>query len=234
MEGEHESDRLARLRKEPDQPGANRLRSRISSVEITWEKSILGFAAILIVCAVIGAVAVLARSGGVSGRAGQPPLVSHVLPATRTPRPASSTLTALPTSTAVVVAPKTLDRTDCDSIRGTNYRSDAERQYYISRCVTVVQPVPSVPPAVEPTEPPPPTEFAASDAISAASDWITHRAGTGYATDPGSCNAVQIGGHWVVTCQASLVGCVGGPECQTNVSVCVFVDPVVVRAADQC
>ena len=247
MQDEHDIDSLARLREKPGPPGAKRLGSRLTSVELTWEKTVLGLAAVLIACAVIGSAVVLTRNGGASSSGDKRQLASGALLVTRTPLRATATPTALATTAPVVLADHTPDRTECDSIRGTNYRSEAERQYYIAQCVTLepeqssrsgsssspteVQPAPSVPPAVEPTESPP-APFGASDAIVAASNWISNQGS--YTTESASCNAVQIGSHWVVTCQASLAGCATGSVCETRVSVCVYEDPVVVRASDQC
>jgi hypothetical protein len=55
--------------------------------------------------------------------------------------------TAEPTATPTPLP----DRTDCDEIRGTDYRSPAEREFYLASCVD--QPEPSS--TIDPTELPP-------------------------------------------------------------------------------
>ena len=55
--------------------------------------------------------------------------------------------TAEPTATPTPLP----DRTDCDEIRGTDYRSPAEREFYLGNCVD--QPEPS--PTIDSTELPP-------------------------------------------------------------------------------
>ena len=50
-----------------------------------------------------------------------------------------ATATAVPQGTAVpTVLP---DRTTCDEIRGTDYRSDAERDFFRRNCITAMAPV---------------------------------------------------------------------------------------------
>lgn len=248
MQSNSDGDGLTRLREEPKRRRSNRIRSRLDSIEITWERGVLGLAAILIVCAVVGAVVVLTRSRAASNGEHQQQRVSRVLAATQTPRRATPTSTPPPTTAPAVLTAGPPDRTDCDVIRGTDYRSDAERQYYMSQCLTpqsaptsastrpgsrptLVGPLPSTPPGPEPTIPP---AFGAGDAIVAASDWISSDAAVAYTTDPALCNGVLIAGRWIVTCQATLTGCSIGPECQANVTVCVLADPITIRPADQC
>jgi len=61
--------------------------------------------------------------------------------------PTSNNATRQPTQAPVPTAtPLPLpDRTDCASIKGTNYRSDAERAWYIETCVPKPTPTPVVP-----------------------------------------------------------------------------------------
>jgi hypothetical protein len=99
-------------------------------------------------------------------------------------------------------------RRNCDLIRGTEYRSDAEREWFEEHCL-------------EPT--PEPTEAAAT---------ATPGSGGGE-VDQGTCNAVSSGNHWVVTCSVRLVGC-HTAACAESLSACVYADPVRVVPTTQC
>jgi hypothetical protein len=57
--------------------------------------------------------------------------------------------------------------------------------------------------------------------------------GGSYQVVPGSCNAVWITNHWVVTCSVALQGC-GTSVCAEQRSACVFDDPVRVVSTTQC
>jgi hypothetical protein len=138
-------------------------------------------------------------------------------------------------------------RQNCDLIRGTEYRSDLERQWFEAHCLEPTpepteaaptatphstdggnQPPPPPPPTQAP--PPPPTEdvFTSNDAIAAAASWMSTGTGAVYAVDQGSCNAVSTGGHWVVTCSVSLLGC-HTAACAESLSACVYADADSVR-----
>ncbi len=248
MQNDSENDGLARLREESKGRGRYGFPSRLRSMEITWERGVLGLAAILIVCAVVGAAVVLTTSRAASNGEHQQQRVSSVLAATQTPRRATPTSTPPPTTAPAVFAGPP-DRTDCDLIRGTDYRSEAERQYYTSQCVTpqparneASTPPNSLPPPSEslPSAPPGPeptmaaSAFGAAEAIAAGSDWISHGGAVAYTTDPGLCTGVLISGRWIVTCRATLAGCSILQKCQVNVTVCVYDNPIAVRPADQC
>lgn len=68
--------------------------------------------------------------------------------ATMTP---SVTFTPSPTLQPAISMPLP-DRMDCDQMRGTPYRSQTERQWFLAHCVTPVAPPPA---PVEPDQPPP-------------------------------------------------------------------------------
>ena len=53
------------------------------------------------------------------------------------------------------------DRTDCDEIRGTDYRSGAEREFFLENCIN--QPEPS--PTIDPTQLPPLDGGSNTDAV---------------------------------------------------------------------
>ena len=61
-----------------------------------------------------------------------------IVPAAPTTQP-TPTLTPLP------------DRTDCDEIRGTDYRSGAEREFFLENCINQPEPTPTI----DPTQLPP-------------------------------------------------------------------------------
>jgi hypothetical protein len=72
---------------------------------------------------------------------------SSASPVEENPIVVPSNPTAVPTATQTPLP----DRTDCDEIRGTDYRSATEREFYLANCVN--QPEPS--PTIDPTELPP-------------------------------------------------------------------------------
>jgi hypothetical protein len=200
-----------------------------------WEKGILAIAAALIASVIIGAIVLVASNAG--GGGGENKQVT-----TGGSRATPTVAARAPTPTAVVIAIATLptagptDRADCNAIRGTDYTSESERQFFAQNCVTPTGgqgSQPTQPPRPQPTQPPPSGGFTAGDAINVTVYWMTHNASQAYTTNAGSCNAVQTGSHWVVTCNANLAGCQGS-VCATTVSACVFSDPLEVRPSDQC
>jgi hypothetical protein len=57
------------------------------------------------------------------------------------PQIAVSTATPGPGAAEATVAPTALpDRTSCEEIRGTNYRSQAEREFFLTHCLTQTPP----------------------------------------------------------------------------------------------
>jgi hypothetical protein len=50
---------------------------------------------------------------------------------------------AAPTATATATQTPLPDRTDCDEIRGTDYRSGAEREYFLSNCLNLAEETPT-------------------------------------------------------------------------------------------
>ena len=210
---------------------------------------LLAATGVLIGGVVIAALVVLAVSAATGG--GDKPAAAVV--AQRTPteaRRATPTATAAPSAT-VVPAMAPAFRTDCNAIRGTSYQNEAERAYFQQNCLepgeeppVVSNPVQppsrplggptSAPPAVQPTAiPPTPGGSNASRAIGLAVAWLTQSGSKLYTTDAGSCSAVQTGVHWVVTCNARVLGCQGS-VCDTTVSVCVPNDLSAVRPSEQC
>jgi hypothetical protein len=66
-------------------------------------------------------------------------------PATNTPVPPAPT------------QPQVINRADCAAIRGTNYVSEEEHQWFLAHCIVVQQPpTPSNGQQLQPTQPPPP------------------------------------------------------------------------------
>lgn len=111
---------------------------------------------------------------------------------------ASSGISGPPTPTAAA------NRSDCDAIRGTSYRSDTERDWYVGNCIQAEVPLagpvvlaPTDPAAQQPTEAPTelPSGLTASDAISTAVRLLGDQAlGS-------SCTASELDLIWLVTCQ---------------------------------
>jgi len=81
-------------------------------------------------------VAIVLASGGAGGSSGAAAPVApptQVLGAAVSPTP-TPTPPPSPTSTPVVLPSPLPDRTDCPSIRGSDYRSDAERLWFAANC----------------------------------------------------------------------------------------------------
>jgi len=253
-EGETRRDRLARLNLErinrpPKQGVSGGLKRAADSWDrfmagSGWEKGFFAAAVLLIAGLAIGALFML-TSNALDGGGGKKQVAAGGARATATPRVAPPTPTAIVIGVPTFPTAQPTPRTSCDEIRGTAYNSEAEQAFYEQSCLTTPTPPsgggndngggdekPTNPPPPKPTDPGPPV-FDASDAVAVAAYWIEHNAPQAYTVDSTTCNAFQTGGHWVVTCPANLVGCQGA-ACVSNVSVCVFPDPLAVRPADQC
>jgi hypothetical protein len=75
-----------------------------------------------------------AMAGGGDNKPAKPTDQSRVLVLARTAQP-TATLSPQPNPTASPT-PRLPDRTDCNAIRGTDYRSEAERQWFLTNCVS--------------------------------------------------------------------------------------------------
>ncbi|HEY4684918.1 MAG TPA: hypothetical protein VII57_02615 [Dehalococcoidia bacterium] len=115
------------------------------------KSAIVGAAIALLLIVLLGGVYALGRSGSSSGgseaKATAVPSPASSTPAPAVASPATPTPAPPPTEQAPPAAPVTLpDRTNCAEIRGTAYRSETERQWFIANCTT---------PAAAPTSRPP-------------------------------------------------------------------------------
>lgn len=216
-----------------------------------WEKTFFAVAcAVAVIVAIIGVVALATRGGGEGGA----PVSAQARPTEARPVSSKASPTAitigvpdiptnLPTETAVPEATPENDRTSCDAIRGTAYRSNEERAWYEKNCSASVNGPPSIPPGsssntpgpIQPTAPPqptsPPAGLSAGGAIGVAASWIRTSAPKAYTVDAGSCSAVHLGDHWIVSCTARLAGCQTA-ACGREMQVCVYdADRRVVPAA---
>ncbi len=209
-----------------------------------WEKAFFAFACLVAaVVALIGIVALATRGGNADHPSGPSASLPEGTTTSVSGVKATSTAiminvpvipTRLPTSTEV--PDEGANRADCDAIRGTPYESDAERDWYAENCgsargTPTRSSGPTPPPG--PTQPPPPTVpqgVSAGEAISLAVDWMTTSAPKSYTVDPGTCSAVYLGDHWVVSCTAQLSGC-QNEACERPLQVCVFADRRVVPAS---
>jgi hypothetical protein len=212
------------------------------------EKSFYIVAVVLAIAVVFGGLLALVRSGSGNDEKS----VSAAVP-----RSTEKRTGAQPSPTAISIAVPTLptripepteeaeptdqptqNRRNCDVIRGTPYRSQEERDWFAQNCSPNSGPVGGVPtqppaPTLPPQPPPPPDEFTASEAIALAVNWISTSAPKAYAVNSGACSAVQIGDHFVVTCQARLAGC-QSTACDRTVEVCVFEASLAVVPAKNC
>ncbi len=231
-----------------------------------WEKGlVLGGSALVVL---IAPVAVLALVRG--GDDGRVQVSAPVASATATAREVQPTATAVPlvvepTATPVLVGPTATrtgveaspttkrppDRTDCQEIRDTAYRSPAEREWFLANCleptlVDTAPPAEAVPPSQpdsdidEPASPPsaipegpapsptPGTVLSAAAVIDVAVWWMSGEAPLGYTVSAGSCSASRTANlQWVVTCQAELPGCQSA-ACQTTLTAFVMEEPLTV------
>jgi hypothetical protein len=71
-------------------------------------------------------------SGSSSSGAPTPPSQQQIAVSTATPGPGGAEATVAPTALP--------DRTSCEEIRGTNYRSQAEREFFLTHCLTQTPP----------------------------------------------------------------------------------------------
>jgi hypothetical protein len=191
------------------------------------------------IAAPVAVVALMTGGGGddqpqVPAVINLPGATSVALPPTATPFPTPTTPAEKPSPTGPS------DRHDCDEIRGTAYRSESEREWFLINCevTSVANPLidepsePAPPPAVPPSQPPQPTPdtgVSAGEAISLAVDWMAGNSGLQYSITEGSCSAVAFGSKWVVTCTATLQGCQGA-ACRSTLAACVLESGAVVSS----
>jgi len=241
MDDEDVNDRLARLRVEQDGPPQGGRQAAASRAAMLWRRflrrrrrgdALLAMTAVLIAGVVIAALCVLVISLASGGGDKKPASAVGVRRTPTVVRRASPSPTTPASETPAPATAQPAYRQDCAAIRGTEYQSEAERAFFQQNCL---EPATNAgqPTAAPPAATPVPGGSDASTAIGLAVDWIVHHASPSYATDAGSCNAVQTSGHWVVTCNARLSGCQGF-VCEAFVSVCVLSDLTGVRPSDQC
>ena len=206
--------------------------------------------AVAVVVGLIGVVALATQGGGGDGSA---PASAQARPTGEKPangsRPSPTAITIgvpdiptnFPTETEVPEATPENDRMDCDEIRGTAYRSNEERAWYEKNCTASVNaptarppgsigntPVPQ-PTAPQPTAPP--AGLTTGEAIGIGAQWLRTSAAKAYNVDSGSCSAVHIGDHWIVSCTGRLAGCQSA-SCERDLQVCVYADRRVVPASN--
>ncbi len=196
-----------------------------------WEKGlVIGTGVLFTVFAPVAAFAFM--GGGGDDSAVVAPTDTPIVIVADGPTP---TITPQATSTPKRVAPtptpRPPNRKDCDEIRGTNYQSDAEREWYVDNCEeptetptnTPRQPSqpPSQPPSVPTNTPVSQPSITAAQAKSLAVSWISSSpVFSELIVTPGLCSASGSGGGWTVTCTGSTPGC-DGAACNITVRVCV-------------
>jgi hypothetical protein len=198
---------------------------------------------VAVIVAIIGVVALATRGGGggndaavaVSAR----PTEARSTNTSAAPTAITIAVPDIPTALPTETPPPEEDRTECGDIRGTQYRSAAERAWYEKNCGAPSQPPGSTvntPAPVQPNSPPAPTStsppqgLTTGEAISLGVSWMTASAPKAYTVDSATCSAVHIGDHWIVSCTARLAGCQNS-ACEQQLDVCVFADRRVVSAA---
>ncbi len=216
-----------------------------------WERTFfVGAAVVAIIVAAIGVVALASGGGGGenSGSASAQARSTEAKPLTGKATPTAITIgvpdipTNLPTQTPLPEPTEedAGDRTACDQIRGTPYRSNEERAWFEKNCGASVTNPPSRPPGTgntpvppPPTAPPPtspPQGLTTSEVISLGVAWMTTSAPKAYTVDSSTCSAVHIGDHWIVSCTGRLAGCQSA-ACERDLQVCVYADRRVVGAS---
>jgi hypothetical protein len=208
-----------------------------------WEKGMAVGAIVLV--AVVGPLVLVTLTGGGGGSAAAPPptatrSIGVVSRPTDTPthtptNTATSTYTAVPTRTST---PEPV-RQDCDEIRGTEYRNEDEREWFLTNCLNPTPGATPTTPGVVPTAPPPPPGpspaptptrglgMTPAQAVGLAQDWLLSEP-TLSELDlvPGSCSARAAGDHWIVSCRVSTDGCVG--SCEFPIFLCIEERPLAV------
>jgi hypothetical protein len=271
-------DKLAKAASDSAHQGQNRRRRvlvermvdqwrRVWALSL-WEKGILVAGGTLVV--ILAPVAVIALTGSSGDRQ---VALSRALPSAtalaREVRPNSTAVPIViePTAISVVAEPTDIpgevgssptpeplpDRRDCAEIRGTAYRSSAEREWFLAHCLepTLVDagppaeaPVapsqpdtdpdgapipPPAPPESPDPSPPPSTLLSSAEVIALGIDFLSNEAPSGYSVSEGSCSASRTASlQWVVSCQAELEGCQGPAACQLTLSVCIIEEPLTV------
>ena len=106
---------------------------------------LLGLAAAAVVGLLIGGGYILGTSGG--DDESSPAAVAAA--STDTPQPTATPIPVAPTTVPTLTprptaTPRPPDRFNCSAIKGTDYRSLAEREWYLANCVPTPVPVPQV------------------------------------------------------------------------------------------
>ena len=208
------------------------------------EKCLIAAGSVLAVIIIPVVVFALTTQGGGSGST-----AAHYTRPTSTAAAVVSRPTSNggPTSTPFLVTV----RRNCDLIKGSDYRSDAERQWYQENC-TESTPTPRAtptpterrsnpppggggppPPPPPPAPTPSPDTLTADEAILLAANWMVNQAGPAYYVIDGSCSSVSNGSHFVVSCSLALQGCQTAVCAETH-SACVYDNPARVVPASQC
>lgn len=245
---------IERLQRPPERAWdvrARRMRDRWHRFAAAgWERTFFAVACgVAVIVAVIGVVALATSRGGGGNGAGASvntrPTEAQSSNGKATPTAITIGVPDIPTNLPTETPPPeptedSSNRTDCDDIRGTSYRSSEERAWYEKNCGAFVNNPPSQPPAstgntpvpVHPTSPPtsPPQGLSAGDAISLGISWMTTSAPKSYTVDSSTCSAIHIGDHWIVSCTAHLAGCQSA-ACEAQLQVCVYVDRRVVAGS---
>lgn len=197
-----------------------------------WEKGMVIGTGVLL--AILTPMAAFALMGGDDGTAAPVATDTPVVIVADGPTPTNTVRpTSTPKAIPATVTPRPENRKDCDEIRGTEYLSDEERDWYVGNCdedtpepTATDTPAPSGPvnpPPPPPTDPPPPTEptISAAQARSIAAGWIRSNPAFAEVTvSAASCTAQASGTGWTVSCTGTTTGCQGS-ACSITIRVCV-------------
>ena len=189
-----------------------------------WERTFFVVAcAVAVVVAIVGVVALATGGGGGSdgtaSASSRPTEKRPVAAAKATPTAITIGVPDVPTQLPTETAQPT-EAGDGGLV--TNPPSNPTRP-----------PAANTPVPGQPTSPPPtapPTGLSAGDAIALGASYMTTSGPKRYTVDTGTCSAVHIGDHWIVSCTGRLAGC-SSSACETQLQVCVYADRRVVSGS---
>jgi hypothetical protein len=182
-------------------------------------------------------MAFVGAQAGATSVTGATPRTSNVAAAVRAPARNK------PRKTKASATPTPQPRASCTELRSAHDRTRAERQWFIDQCLFAARRTPQALASLlraqglgvsaagngrSASSATPPPWLTNVVAVAEAVAWMESRAPLALNAYDQTCVPIWLNGHWVVTCQVSLVGC-SGPQCVASLSLCVFsTEPLIV------